>query len=74
MGRNGTRRPRRYGADLGLSQLLGTPVDDLSGAKLTNVRGRGSVALHADKASLSVTFDDPEPGADVYEVVLNLDK
>ena len=41
---------------------------DLSGAVLHVLRGRGSVELGRDADGLVIHFDDPESGADTYEV------
>jgi hypothetical protein len=44
---------------------------DLAGAELHKLRGRGSVQLGHDRDGLVIFFDDPQGGADTYEVVVN---
>jgi len=44
---------------------------DLAGVVLHTLRGRGTVKLGRDSSGLVITFDDPENGADTYEVALD---
>ncbi len=52
----------------GANGWLLAPDLDLSGAVLHVLRGRGSVELGRDADGLVIHFDDPESGADTYEV------
>jgi hypothetical protein len=60
--------PVRY--DVGIPQLLGKQVEDLSKVRMKKIRGRGRVELRSGKDFVTVVFDDPDPGADTYEVIL----
>jgi hypothetical protein len=52
----------------GTNGWLLNPALDLSGAVVHKLRGRGSVDFGRDTNGLVVRFDDPENGADSYEV------
>jgi hypothetical protein len=56
--------------NVGIARLLGRPVEDLSKVRMKKIHGRGRVELRSGKDFVTVVFDDPEPGADVYEVIL----
>jgi serine/threonine protein kinase len=57
---------------VGIAQLIGRHVDDLSKAKMKKIRGRGPVSFEANKDFIAVVFDDGgPPGADTYEVLLS---
>jgi hypothetical protein len=58
---------------MGVSQLLGKDVEDLSKVRMRKLFGRGRAELRAGKDSVTVVFDDPEPGAAPYEVVLTFE-
>ncbi|HEY2253915.1 MAG TPA: hypothetical protein VGH74_22725 [Planctomycetaceae bacterium] len=47
------------------------PDLELCGAVLHKLRGRGSVKLGCDRDGLIVRFDDPDGGADTYEVTID---
>jgi hypothetical protein len=53
-----------------ISELLGREVEDMSAVSMKKIRGRGPVVLRRGKDSVTVVFDDPDPGADTYEVIL----
>jgi hypothetical protein len=55
---------------LGLSQLFGKQMQDLSKVRMKKLRGRGQVELRPSKDVVTVVFIDPEPGVDIYEVIL----
>ena len=44
---------------------------DFAGAELHKLRGRGPVRLSHDRDGLVIFFDDPQGGADTYEVIVN---
>jgi hypothetical protein len=55
---------------VGLSQMLGREVKDMSKVTMRRIRGRGRVELRPGKDLVTLVFDDPDPGADVYDVIL----
>jgi hypothetical protein len=58
---------------MGIAQLLGRPMEDLSKVRMKKIRGRGRAELYPGKDLVTVVFDDPEPGSDTYEVILTFD-
>jgi len=49
--------------------LVGRKVD-FATARLTKLKGRGTVALKPAKDQIEISFDDPAFGSDIYEVVV----
>jgi len=54
---------------VGTWSLLGRKVD-FTTARLTKLKGRGTVAIKRAKDQIEISFDDPPFGSDIYEVVV----
>jgi hypothetical protein len=55
---------------MGVAEMLGKQVNDLSKVRMKKLQGRGRVELVASKDLVTVIFDGTPPGADRYRVIL----